>query len=383
MQSLRAYWRRFAESVIVFVNKYQNNLYLKTQITFIATLLLIGIVNIISLALITYHVSEETVNIVFNTWGSALVEGVPTPSFTIQELEEKLAGIRFYYLLFIGALNMVGVIVVGVIASRLSLEPIREGISAQKNFIAHTAHELRTPLSVARTNIEATLLQKDEVTKEECLEELQLALVELDGLAGIINNLVMLNTLTNLEPAEYHYHDLRPIIAEVGEAYRTLMETKRITFSIESADELTIWSNRNAVKQMLSNVIGNAINFTPENGKVTVRAHQLSNHYVRVVVTDTGIGIPENELQFIFKPFYRSTLVQDRNDGGSGLGLSIVRELVRLHHGRIGFKSVMGEGTTVTIDLPILRSHSKRATHSDRAFENKNMIVFNFSRWKS
>lgn len=269
----------------------------------------------------------------------------------------------------------------GVLASKIVLEPTRDAINAQKNFIGYTAHELRTPLSVARTNIEATLLGKTNISKAECIEELERTLIELDGLAGIINNLVVLNTVTNLEPAEYKQYDLHPIIDEITATYKEHIANKHIVFHTETTPNLFVWGNRNALKQMIGNIVGNAINFTPEHGTVTLHAKQLSTRYMRLTLEDTGIGIPQQELQYIFKPFYRASTTHGRNDGGTGLGLSIVRELVRLHLGRIGIKSEVNKGTTITIDLPILK-HTNRFTRSKTLNDQHNTVTYNYSREK-
>lgn len=341
-------------------------------------MLLVGVLNIISLALVAYYVSNQTVDALFAMWGNSLAE-IPSPSFTVMALQEQLDSINSYYLFLIGSLNIFGILFLGILASKIGLEPTRDAINTQKNFIGHTAHELRTPIAIARTNIETTLLLEESVGKAECIEELQRTLVELDALADIINNLVMLNTLTNLEPAEYHNHDLNPIIEEVVDSLQEFISTKNIDFTVESSPNLIVWSNRNALKQMISNLVGNAINFTPEYGSVTVRAYRLSERYIRFQVIDTGIGIPKEELPYIFKPFYRASATQGREDGGSGLGLSIVRELVRLHMGRIGFQSEVGKGTEVTVDLPILRRRA-RITVDRHVPENVNMVTFNYSR---
>lgn len=380
MENLRAYWRQFVESAIVFANRTRNNLLLKTHITLVATVCLVCAANIVSLAVMADLVGDATQEAIFERWGTALVTDVPAPSFTVLDLQEDIDDIERYYLALIGAINLLGVLFLGAVASRFAIEPTRDAISAQRNFIAHTAHELRTPLSIARTNIEVTLLDKENVTTEAYINELERTLTELDALAGIINNLVMLNTLTNLEAAEYHYHDLDEVVREVVESYREYVARKSLTLSVESAPGLLVWSNRNALKQMVGNLLGNAINFTNEHGAVTVRAFKFSSRHIRLMISDTGIGIAHEELAYIFKPFYRSPAADEQHESGSGLGLAIVRELVRLHSGRIRVQSVLGEGTSVTVDLPIVKR--ARVFSRDRKKETDNTVTFNYSHGK-
>ncbi|MEX0918136.1 MAG: HAMP domain-containing sensor histidine kinase [Candidatus Paceibacterota bacterium] len=381
MKKIIEYWKLFEESVIVFANRFQNNLALKTRITFAAALFLICVTNVISIGLLSRYVSQATLEAIFTRWGTALVGDIPSPAFTVLELQAEIATVADHYWLIIGTINVAAVLILGVITSKVALEPTRAAISAQRNFIAHTAHELRTPLAVARTNIEVALLDPEHLSKAEAELTLRQSLTELDALAGIINNLVMLNTLTNLEPAEYHYHDLHEIVTESVRSFEEYIKNKKLNLTVESTPDLLVWSNRNALKQMVTNILGNAINFTPENGSITVRAYQLSDRYMRVVVSDTGIGIAKDELPFIFKPFYRSRAAQKRDSSGSGLGLAIVRELVRLHHGRINFESVIDKGTTISIDLPIIKRRAKFHLTSTRS-ESAHSISFNYSRDK-
>ncbi len=381
MTRIIEYWRLFEESVIVFANRFQNNLFLKTQVAFTTALFLICVANLISLAMLAHYVSEGTLDTIFSTWGTALVEEIPAPAFTILELQDEVERVQEHYFLIVGTLNVLAILLLWIATSKVALEPTRDAISAQQNFIAHTAHELRTPLSVARTNIEVTLLDAETIDKDTCVAELRGVLSELDALAGIINNLVMLNSITNFAPAEYHYHDLHEIAEEVVKSQQVFAARKSITLAVESTPDLLVWSNRNALKQMLGNIVGNAINFTPEGGTVLVRVHQLSPRYMRLTVKDSGIGIAKEELQYVFKPFYRSPAVQSRDDGGSGLGLAIVRELVRLHLGRISIQSELEKGTTVLIDLPIIKRRG-RFTRSRDKTETAHSISFNYSRDK-
>lgn len=335
------------------------------------------ILNIGSLLLVTHYISEETLAAILDRWGVTLHQGVPSPSFTIIDLREELAFVQQYYFFAVGTIQLAVMAVLVFIVSKVVLEPIREAIGAQRNFIGYTAHELRTPLSIARTNIEATLLTKASNKPEDYVEELKRTMVELDTLAGIINNLVTLNALGNFEPAEYHHYDLTEILGEVARANADFAERKEVALDVESTPGLMVWANRNGLKQMIGNIVGNAINFSDPGKHVSVRAFQYSPQFVRLVVQDEGIGIAEDDLPYIFKPFYRSPAIQSNRDGGSGLGLAIVRELVRLHRGSISLASVKGEGTTVTVDLPVFR---RRAMRTGRARKDEQRrIGFDFS----
>lgn len=337
------------------------------------------LINIFSLAYLADRVSEDTTDTIFATWGAALSETIPSPTFTILELHEELDQIKFTYLLALGFLNIAALVVLILFISKIALEPTRDAINAQRNFIGYTAHELRTPLSIARTNIEATLLSRETITKEECLTELAQTMNELDSLAGIINNLVTLNTLSNFVPSEYHHYDVHELIHEVTASFSETAAQKKVTMRTDSTPGLIVWANKNAIKQMIGNVVANAISYSNQGGNILVRAYPISQRYVRIMISDYGVGIAKDDLPYIFKPFYRSALIQNRKEGGSGLGLSIVRELVRLHLGRVSVQSAIGEGTTVTIDLPVFKHRAKNA--SDRSKQlSGHEVVYNFAR---
>lgn len=377
---IKEFWKQLEVSAIVFASKFKNNLFLRAQVTFAAFIAIMCILIVASIAITAHYVAEDTFSLIFSTWGSALIEAIPSPAFTIQELNTEIGHIKSYYLLLLGFASISIIVALGVIASKLSLSPTREAINAQRNFIGHTAHELRTPLSIARTNVEATLLSKDKIDKAACIRELQRTLIELDTLAGIINNLVALNTLMNLEPAEYHYYDLLKIIDEVVDLSQELLLRKNIKVTItQDGPNYNIWGNKNALKQMISNVLGNAINFSDPHSTITVMLHQHSPRYMRLIIRDTGIGIAKEDLPYIFKPFYRSAAARVKENTGSGLGLSIVRELVRLHLGRISYESTEGIGTTVTIDLPIMKYNVSSKTDMPT---QENKVTFNFGSGK-
>jgi signal transduction histidine kinase len=129
---------------------------------------------------------------------------------------------------------------------------------------------------------------------------------------------------------------------------------------MNTSEYQTVWGNVAALEQILTNVIKNAIHYTPSGGTVSISVDPDYRGNIVISVADTGMGIPEKDLMHIFEPFYRGDSSRNRESGaGSGLGLAIVSELVKLHKGRIAVESIVGKGTRVEITLP--HGHTEEA----------------------
>jgi signal transduction histidine kinase len=343
------FWKQYGEWVTAFLEKFQHDVLFRIQVVFIAVLILIIAIDLIALSILSKNLVSE----VFQNDLEQLLRLEPSPALTSTVLDGKSTYTSTQIFMIAAGISTTFFIVLGFIAAHILLSPIRKAVYVQRNFISQIAHELRTPLSIARTNVEVTLLQKERLNRAELVDELEFAITQIDKVAGIIDNLATLNTLSRLRLEEYRQHNLNEILDEVIGLYSNFIENKNLTIQVQCEPDLLVWCNRNALIQMGSNIISNALNYTPSGGAVSISAYKISDTFVRLTVADSGIGIPREELKFVFKPFFRSRKKYSEDRGGSGLGLSIVRELVRLHAGRVGIQSVEGEGTTVTIDLPI------------------------------
>ncbi|MDF2815886.1 MAG: histidine kinase, partial [Paenibacillus sp.] len=134
-----------------------------------------------------------------------------------------------------------------------------------------------------------------------------------------------------------------------------------IDLAFQANEELYIEADEDRLGQIIINLLSNGINYTPEGGKVRVKVMSLLGENqeaerIRIVISDTGIGIPKKDLPRIFERFYRVDKARSRSSGGTGLGLSIVKHLVELHGGTIRVESDLGIGSRFTIDLPIIQS---------------------------
>jgi len=229
----------------------------------------------------------------------------------------------------------------------------------RQHLVADIAHELRTPITVIQANLEAML---DEVLP---LNVEQVAALHDETL--LLNRLVAdLRLLSQAEAGalklERHEAEIGSLIQRVVEKIRVQAQQKGINLEIETSENLPrISIDADRITQVLNNLIGNALRYTPQNGKIIVSATNSSGSAgtIQISVTDTGSGIDPVALPFVFDRFYRADQSRARNSGGSGLGLAIVKQLVEAHGGKVEAISPVfsnadkqGYGTRITITLP-------------------------------
>ena len=230
---------------------------------------------------------------------------------------------------------------------------IQEANRLKTEFVSMVSHELRTPL----TSIQgyAELLLEDERIGGEERESLTIVKKNADRLLGLINDLL---DLSRMEAGRLDLHrtslDLARLIPEVARSLRPLIEAKRQRLRLDLGEALpAVWADANRVTQILTNLISNAHKYTLVEGSITVAARP-DDGFVRVDVSDTGIGLsPEDQAQ-LFTKFFRAHDRSPQAGGGTGLGLVITRLLVELHGGRITVSSAPGQGSTFSFSLPTL-----------------------------
>ncbi|MEO6808761.1 MAG: ATP-binding protein [Isosphaeraceae bacterium] len=224
----------------------------------------------------------------------------------------------------------------------------------RQDFVANASHELKTPLASIKAYTETLL---DGALHDESVNEHFLRQIERQ--ADRLNQLVLdLLSLARLESGQDMFQlaplVLGPIVRRCVEAHRTRAEARGLDYAFElnAPDEATAAvADEEAVRQMLDNLIDNAIKYTPEGGKVRV-ALEVSGDEVALQVVDTGIGIPREDLSRVFERFYRTDKARGRELGGTGLGLSIVKHLAGALGGLVSVDSRYGAGTTFTVRLP-------------------------------
>ena len=233
------------------------------------------------------------------------------------------------------------------------LDAVASAEKEQQQFIADVSHELRTPLTVMRGSLEVVL--EEDRPAEEYREAIGNALLELRHLTRLSQNLLFLaRGQAGRVTLSFANADLAKFISQVTQDLLPAMSDKELELSVELPDEaVRAFIDSDRMQQVLHNLLENAIRYTEPGGKVLVRLTSSPSE-VRIEVSDTGIGIPETNLPYVFERFFRSDRARRAHPGGSGLGLSIVRWIVEAHKGKVEVVSRVGEGTTFTVTLPLV-----------------------------
>jgi len=224
--------------------------------------------------------------------------------------------------------------------------------SRQRQFTADASHELRTPLAVIRSVSELALSQPR--SSQEYQETIEVSLKAAERMTNLVDGLL---ALARLDSSNADF-DLQQISLNdvVSESVGLLgaMASERKVELIADLQSVKIFGNHDSLSRMIDNLISNAIIYNKPDGKVFIT---LTSHDDKAVleIKDTGVGISEEHLPFIFERFYRIDKARSRSSGGSGLGLAICKGVIEKHYGTVTVQSVLGEGTTFLIQLPILK----------------------------
>ncbi len=224
--------------------------------------------------------------------------------------------------------------------------------SSRQQFVSNVSHELKTPLSSIKVLSESILLQED-VPKEMYVEFLHDINSEVDRMSAIINDLLTLVKLDQKEiPLNFAKTDINQMMEDIIKRLSPLANVKQI--AIQYTKEKDVLAEIDEMKMILaiSNLVDNAIKYTPKKGSVTVTL-DADHQNAFITVTDTGIGIPEEEVGRIFERFYRVDKTRDRETGGTGLGLSITYATIMMHNGSIKVNSKEEEGTSIQVRIPL------------------------------
>jgi two-component system OmpR family sensor kinase len=225
-------------------------------------------------------------------------------------------------------------------------------LRAQQQFVADASHELRTPLTALGGLIEMLLLGADRGDTKTMQRALRSAHAEIERLARLVGDLLTLSRLDAHPPLERRPFDLAALVADVGEQTRYIAGER--TVSWQGDGPLPVEGDPDRLKQVLINLTGNAVAFTGETGRVTLRTMRRGEQAI-IEVEDDGAGIDASDLPRLFERFYRGdkSRVRRADGGGNGLGLSIARAIVEAHGGTIDARSTIGAGTTFTIAIPV------------------------------
>jgi len=224
--------------------------------------------------------------------------------------------------------------------------------SQMRQFILDASHELRTPLAILKGEIEVGLT--DQACSHVCQPTLGTCTSEINRMSRLVETLLFLSSVDgagiDLERKPLH---LRSVVEEMVENARVLGEMKHLQIELLDGCDPLVSVNEMKFKQLLLNLIDNAVKYTPSKGRITISC-QVYGGQVELAVADTGCGIAAEDLPRIFDRFYRVDKSRSRVDGGYGLGLAICKGIAEAHHGTIHVESSLGKGSTFYVRLPLI-----------------------------
>ena len=230
------------------------------------------------------------------------------------------------------------------------LARIKSSFDGMRQFTADASHELRTPLAIIRGEADVALSQ--ERAPGEYRETLAIIQDEARLLSGIVEDMLSLARADagqrRLKLEELYLNDL---IEECVHSARALALNKNLSLNFESSDEGAFRGDEDLLRRMVINLLDNAIKYTPDGGSVSVKLWREGGR-INLRVTDNGIGIPAEAAARVFERFYRVDKARSRAEGGSGLGLPIVKWIAEAHHGAVSLESAPEHGSSFTVSLP-------------------------------
>lgn len=332
------------------IDKYRFNPFYKTATHVIGLQVLLGVLKVALFLCALFYIQGNAAQII----GTYLGQDTDASLVLGGSLEELLMRTFILLLATLIVLN----VFFGFLITRFALWPTRSSLQFQKRFIGNVAHEIRTPLAIIKTNTEVALF--DESLTPSVRETFTDTLNELDRISETINNLLSFDTLTRPRRMKMETTDIGAIAETAVSRHQALADSRSVSLLSQIGEAHFVQGNAVALEQVVTNLVKNAINYTPKdkNGQVTVTVGLSDTpRAVDITVSDTGIGIEQKDLYHIFEPFYRGDTSRARGigTGTSGLGLAIVSEIVRLHNGSVNIRSTPGVGTDIRVTLPIAK----------------------------
>ena len=287
--------------------------------------------------------------------------GEQRASAALQSVEQETSRAQWALLAMLGGLTLVA----GAL-TYLTIRNVREqerasaalasALKLKNDFIADASHELRTPLTVLRANAElAQGVKGDEAEQAELLDEI---LQESDRMTGLVNDLLFLaSSDAGSLPLQLELVEIAPFLAGLADRAGVLARERGVVFDANLPARGLAEIDSMRIEQAVLILIDNAGKYSPPGTPVTLWA-AIQGGVLVIEVSDRGAGIPAAELPHVFERFYRVDKVRSRRQGGSGLGLAIAKSIVEAHGGTIAAASILGQGTTMRILLPCLRTAS-------------------------
>lgn len=253
---------------------------------------------------------------------------------------------------------------------KVAEEKLAESMALKQQFISTVSHELRTPLTAIREGLNIVLEGVAGKLKDKQKEFLQLSKRNVDRLSMLINDVLDFQKLESGRMRfDFDHSDMAMTINEAVETMTLMAKNSKVQMSVKIEPQVgSALFDHNRIIQVLTNLLSNSIKFTPAGGTVSLHADQ-QNDIISITVSDTGMGIPKEDLPKIFERFYRVKR-PGKEIQGTGLGLPIVAQIIGRHDGTISVESELNKGTSFTITLPQKGPHDAMDNSKDEILEN-------------
>ncbi len=241
----------------------------------------------------------------------------------------------------------------------LQIRELKASDAPRREFLANVAHDLRTPLTSLQGYIETLLMKEGTLTPEEKRTYLEIAIRRSDQLGKLVGNLFELAKLDSPDvPLRFELFSLPELIQDIVQKFQLAAEKKKVLLRADAADDLPLaFADIGLYERVFENLIDNALRYTPQNGSITIRAI-LAKDRIAVQVSDTGSGIPAEDLPHLFDRPYRRERARQNSTTGTGLGLAIVKRILELHGSAIAVNSTPNAGTSFAFTIPVPQTPS-------------------------
>jgi len=252
--------------------------------------------------------------------------------------------------LLVGGGSLIILLLVSIYFANKSIDPIKEVFEKQKQFIADASHELKTPLTVIKTNLALITANSAETVKSQA-KWLDYISSQSDRMSSLAEDMLALSVLDNMEIKPlFSRFNLSKTLTSTILSFEAIFFENNITIHTQIQPDVFINGDQEEIKKVINILIDNAVKNTPENGEITASL-AVEKNKIKITVKNSGRGIPAEHLEKIFERFYRADTSRARESGGYGLGLAIAKSIVKKHQGNIYARSNPGVDTAFIVEL--------------------------------